>query len=210
MATNPITSPGGAAPLARAAGPTSHPQGHAPAGTPVSGGGVAVTPHAHTAPAAAAGPHGGVPLAATHPRHIGTSAGAAHGGGHGFQETALGVLAARMEVIAANIANADTPGYKAVDIDFREALRAALANRSAGPAQLVTTDKRHIPSSSHAPAMQLPLRYHVPHQAAVDGNTVELDAERAKFAESAIRYEFALDRVRSHYMHMEDLLKNLK
>jgi flagellar basal-body rod protein FlgB len=58
--------------------------------------------------------------------------------------------------------------------------------------------------------MQFPLRYHVPYQAAVDGNTVELDVERAKFAESAVRYEFALDRVRSHYMHMEDLLKNLK
>lgn len=203
MATNPITPPGGAAPLARAAGPTSHPQGHAPAGAPISGGVAA-------APAAAAGAHGGVPLAATHPRHVGTTAGAAHGGGHGFQERALGVLAARMEVIAANIANADTPGYKAVDLDFREALRAALANRSAGAAQLVTTDKRHIPSSPHVSAMQLPLRYHVPYQAAVDGNTVELDVERAKFAENAIRYEFALDRVRSHYMHMEDLLKNLK
>ncbi|MEW5888683.1 MAG: flagellar basal body rod protein FlgB [Pseudomonadota bacterium] len=88
-------------------------------------------------------------------------------------------------------------------------MRAALANRNAAAAQLLTTDKRHIPSS-HAPATQLPLRYHVPHQAAVDGNTVELDVERAKFAENAIRYEFALDRVRSHYMHMEDLFKNLK
>ncbi|MFZ5465564.1 MAG: flagellar basal body rod protein FlgB [Pseudomonadota bacterium] len=176
---------------------------------PVPGGGVAAA-HAHAGPAAAAGAHGAVPLAATHPRHIGTTAGAAHGGGHGFQERALGVLAARMEVIAANIANADTPGYKAVDLDFREALRSALANRSAGPAQLVTTNERHIPASPHAPAMQFPLRYHVPYQAAVDGNTVELDVERAKFAESAVRYEFALDRVRSHYMHMEDLLKNLK
>ncbi|MFZ5464291.1 MAG: flagellar basal body rod protein FlgB [Pseudomonadota bacterium] len=210
MAANPITPPGGVAPQAPAGGRTSHPQGHAPAGaTPISGSNAAA-PHAHAGPAAAAGPHSAVPLAATHARHIGMAAGAAHGGGHGFQERALGVLAARMEVIAANIANADTPGYKAVDIDFREALSAALANRNAAPAQLLTTDKRHIPSAPHAPATQLALRYHVPYQAAVDGNTVELDVERAKFAENAIRYEFALDRVRSHYMHMEDLFKNLK
>lgn len=101
-------------------------------------------------------------------------------------ERALSLHAYRLQLLASNIANADTPGYKAVDIDVREAL---LNGQS-------VADKT------------VPLKYHVPSQGSVDGNTVEMDVERAKFAESALRYQYSVDRVRGHYKDMEDLLKN--
>lgn len=142
----------------------------------------------------------------TDARHLG--GGAAHSGGHGFQEEALSVLAYRQQVIASNIANADTPGYKAIDVDFREALSIATQARQQ-PATRSPPDKRHFPLITQ-PEAWLPTYYHVPSQAAVDGNSVELDVERAKFAENAIRYEFAIDRVRGDYMHMDEMFKNLK
>lgn len=137
-------------------------------------------------------------------------AGGQHGGGsHGVQEAALRLRAYRQQLIASNIANADTPNYKAVDIDFPEALRAAMGGAHAGPVRLAVTAPGHL-SGNPVPVPATPLKYHVPAQPSADGNTVELDVERTKFAENAIRYEFALDRVRSHYRHMEELFKNLK
>ena len=91
-----------------------------------------------------------------------------------FQNEALKLRSYRQELIAANIANADTPNYKAVDIDFRQALRAASS-----------TD----PSST---ATEPQLLYRNPAQTSLDGNTVEMDAERAKFADNTVRYEAAM------------------
>ena len=91
------------------------------------------------------------------------------------QVEALRLRSYRQEVLAANLANADTPNYKAVDFDFGAALREATAARS-GPGS--------------APTPQL--LYRTPGQAALDGNSVETDAERAKLADNAIRYEAAL------------------
>lgn len=118
---------------------------------------------------------------------------------HSVQEQALSLHAYRLQLIASNIANADTPHYKAVDIDFREALRAASG----------TNMQQHSRQVS-GPPRSVPLKYHVPQQGSVDGNTVELDVERAKFAESALRYEFSLNRVSGHYKMMMELLTNLK
>ncbi len=109
--------------------------------------------------------------------------------GHGFHERALNVQAYRLQVIASNIANADTPGYKAIDIDYREALLQGKGEPAASP---------------------IPLKYHQPAQGSVDGNTVDLDAERAKFTESIIRYQFSLDRVSGHYKMMSELFSSLK
>lgn len=102
-----------------------------------------------------------------------------------LQERALALLSRRQALIAANIANADTPNYKAVDIDVAEALRMGYSPENA------------------------PIQYRVPSQPSLDGNTVEMDAERAKFAENTIRYQFALDRVSGHYKMMIELLRNL-
>lgn len=90
-----------------------------------------------------------------------------------FQTEALKLRSQRQELLAANIANADTPSYKAVDFDFGKALQAAAANRTGA-----------------APAPEI--LYRQPAQASLDGNSVEMDAERAQFADNTVRYEAAL------------------
>jgi flagellar basal-body rod protein FlgB len=92
-----------------------------------------------------------------------------------FQGEALKLRSQRQELLAANIANADTPNYKAVDIDFRQALAAATSGGSV--------------SGTPEPATLL---YRVPTQSSLDGNTVDMDAERSQFAENTVRYEAAL------------------
>ncbi len=94
-----------------------------------------------------------------------------------FQSRALVLRSARQEVLAANIANADTPNYKARDIDFAKILTAAKSNTQSGSVDQLTTPRA---------------LYRVPEQASGDGNTVDMDRERANFADNALRYEAAL------------------
>jgi flagellar basal-body rod protein FlgB len=107
-----------------------------------------------------------------------------------FQATALSLHAERAKVLASNIANADTPNYQAKDFDFNQALAMATARgeRAASPAR---THPAHLPGpagTTPAPALQ----YRQPLQAALDGNSVDLDTERAAFAENSLRYEATL------------------
>jgi flagellar basal-body rod protein FlgB len=88
----------------------------------------------------------------------------------GVHGTALTLRAQRMSVLASNIANAATPNYKARDLDFGDALRRAEAGENPGAA----------------------LRYRVPLQDSMDGNTVELATEQTDFAENAIAYRTTL------------------
>ncbi|MDU7285712.1 MAG: flagellar basal body rod protein FlgB, partial [Escherichia coli] len=108
-----------------------------------------------------------------------------------FQQEALNLRAQRQEVLAANIANADTPGYKAVDIDIEEAARIVQGASPSLP--LTTTASGHLSGTGQTPPF--PLKYHVPYQAVADGNTVEMDAERQKMAENTLMHQFSLDRV---------------
>ncbi len=135
--------------------------------------------------------------------------GAGHGVPHGLQQVALGVRAYRQQLIASNIANADTPGYQAVDIDFKEALNLALSGSGMAPLSLAATAPGHLAGSNVSTLPPFPLKYHTPSQASADGNTVEMDVERAKFAENAVMYEYSLDRVKGHFMMTAELLKNL-
>lgn len=117
-----------------------------------------------------------------------------------FHQNALALRAERQQVLASNIANADTPNYKARDIDFRAALQGALgqavAGRGAAPASASASDPRHLvlPAAGSTPSGQA-LLYRTPRQDSIDGNTVELDAERAQFANNALRYEASLSAV---------------
>jgi flagellar basal-body rod protein FlgB len=151
----------------------------------------------------------GVPNAGSHPQHF-PIGGSNHGGEHGFHETALGLRAYRQQLIASNIANADTPNYKAVDIDFQEALRIARSAANTPPLTLSTVVPGHIPGQAQSSAPPYPLKYRTPSQPSVDGNTVEMDIERSNFTENAVMYEFSLDRVSGHYKMMMELLQNLK
>jgi flagellar basal-body rod protein FlgB len=108
-----------------------------------------------------------------------------------FNETALSLRSQRQTVLASNIANADTPNYKARDVDFTAALQGALAR--GGPDQpLKTTAQKHFPAPQQAAgtlADGTPLQYRGIVQGAVDGNTVDMDVERNQFADNALRYE---------------------
>src|SRR5512134_2454795 len=104
-----------------------------------------------------------------------------------FHQEALSLRARRQQVLAANIANADTPNYKARDFDFSAALKNAIAGRSGGNLPLASTSGRHLQGSGdNGPAR---LMYRQELQSSVDGNTVNMDVERAQFAENAIQYE---------------------
>jgi flagellar basal-body rod protein FlgB len=100
----------------------------------------------------------------------------------GVHEAALLFRARRMEVLAANLANADTPHYQARDLDFKAVLE--------GAATLKTTNSRHL--GSDPLASRESLKYRIPHQPALDGNTVEADLELARYAENAVSYQASL------------------
>jgi len=107
-----------------------------------------------------------------------------------FQQQALGLRAHRQQVLAGNIANADTPNYKARDFDFSSVLKNAMVGNASGDLALVTTSAHHLQSSSDTGMPALLYRKEI--QSSVDGNTVSMDIERAQFAENAVQYEAGL------------------
>ena len=104
-----------------------------------------------------------------------------------FMEQALSLRANRQQVLAGNIANADTPHYKARDFDFSAALKDAVAGRSGGSLALASTSGRHLQGGADSGPARLMYRKET--QSSVDGNTVDMDVERAQFAENAIQSE---------------------
>ena len=97
----------------------------------------------------------------------------------------------RQQVLASNIANADTPNFKARDIDFASALQGAMARSAAPAGQLAASAPAHFASANQADTLPdgTPLLYRTPAQASVDNNTVDMDVERNQFADNALRYE---------------------
>ncbi len=115
-----------------------------------------------------------------------------------FHQNALSLRAERQQVLASNIANADTPNYKARDFDFRAALQGAMgatgmADTPGMPAAVPHPQHLAAPAGSTPSGRQL--QYRLPRQDNIDGNTVELDAERAQFADNALRYEASLSAI---------------
>ncbi len=107
----------------------------------------------------------------------------------GIHEQALLLHGERLGVLAANLANADTPGYKARDIDF-----SAVLSQTQGETELPmqATQAAHITfDSSELPAGDL--KYRNPYQASLDGNTVEMPVEQAAFSENNVRYQASLN-----------------
>ena len=109
----------------------------------------------------------------------------------GFHRKALGLRAARQELLSGNIANADTPGFKARDFDFSKAVENAMSPRQIR-SDLTTTSSRHIYSSDFRSITSAPEQYRVPQQPSIDGNTVDMDTERVQFIDNAIRYDAGL------------------
>ncbi len=138
-----------------------------------------------------------------------------------FHGKALTLRAERQAVLAGNIANADTPGFKARDMNFAGELQRATggagaaatdgaAGRIDGAAPLIAavaaqpTTPGHLPLAGGAgrPDDDSRMLYRRPEQAAIDGNTVELDRERAAFADNSVRYEATLRFINSHIRTM--------
>lgn len=97
---------------------------------------------------------------------------------------ALNLRAARSEVLASNIANADTPNYKARDFDFSAILRDVTQGKQT--IEVARTAARHFSLAPLSPVAG-PLQYRIPVQPSIDGNTVELDTELAQFSDNALR-----------------------
>ena len=126
----------------------------------------------------------------------------------GIHTQALTLEAQRMQVLAANLANADTPNYKARDLDFKAALAAAVSGNAAAGGQLAlaTTHPNDVTSagslagSTNASAAgdaggatgAPELKYRVPLAPALDGNTVDEQLEQSAFAENSVRYQATL------------------
>ena len=108
----------------------------------------------------------------------------------------LKLRAQRQQMLATNIANADTPGYKAMDFDFAAALNRAAGSRIG----LATTRPGHLAGRSGDLA-GVTVKYRIPAQDSIDGNTVEMDRETALFTENALAYQasaqFLGDTIRS-------------
>ena len=112
----------------------------------------------------------------------------------GIHGAALEVRSQRMGVLASNIANAATPGYKARDIDFGAALADRLEQRRGGPSMPNGLDADH-------------LLYRAPTMPSLDGNTVELNREQLAFAENALAYSATLSFVQGKVNTLTRALK---
>lgn len=124
---------------------------------------------------------------------------------------ALQLRSHRTQILASNIANADTPNYKARDLAFAEVLRDAgapaarrLGNKSLS-ASLSTTNARHI--SNKSTTSSAPIMYRQPQEASLDGNTVDKDLEQARFSENTVRYQASLEFINSR---VKGLIRSLR
>ena len=128
----------------------------------------------------------------------------------GFHETALRLRSERQGVLASNIANADTPSYKARDFDFAKALQQATGSTDAAAAAatpapaLARTAPAHIATGAAGTlvAGNAPLLYRTGTQGGVDGNSVDMEVERNAFTDNAVRYEASVTLINTQIKNM--------
>lgn len=123
-----------------------------------------------------------------------------------FQSQALVLRSERQRLLASNIANADTPGYVARDMDFAAALRGATGLLPPGLAAVKSLGAA-LPGGFGA-STETHLRYAAPSQSNLDGNTVDMDRERASFADNSVKYEATLRFINGHVRTMLDAMKS--
>jgi flagellar basal-body rod protein FlgB len=109
----------------------------------------------------------------------------------GVHAQALKLRSQRSELLANNLANADTPGFRARDVDFQKALQKATSEQSAG-GELKTTNAGHIATNGAPTTANGELKYRVPLAPSLDGNTVDAQLEQAAYAENSVRYQATL------------------
>ena len=122
-----------------------------------------------------------------------------------FNAQALKLRSYRQQLLASNIANADTPNYKAVDIDFARELK-RVSGKQAGDLRMAATSKSHLQAASGNP-YNAKIMYRNISQPNIDGNTVNMDEERAHFAENALRYEYTVGRLNGQIKSLMTAIK---
>jgi len=105
-------------------------------------------------------------------------------------------------LLASNIANADTPNYKARDVDFGSALNNAVNNRGSGGLTLANTSPKHLKGSA-SDAMDETIQPTPSRQPSADGNTVDMDVERSKFADNAVRIDANLTFIQNMFKTLQ-------
>ncbi len=120
----------------------------------------------------------------------------------GIHDDALLLRARRAEVLANNIANADTPNFKARDLDFKAILNGEIE----APLALKTTDGEHY-SGIVDPDFAADLMFRIPHQASVDGNTVELHQEMARYTDNSLAYQSSFTFLDKKFKGLMNVLK---
>lgn len=119
----------------------------------------------------------------------------------GIHESAFKLRARRAEVLANNLANADTPGFKARDVDFK-----AMLNKAAGgQLPLEQTARGHLPLNASAGG-DANLAFRTPHQMSIDGNTVEEQVEHAEFMKNALAYQASFTMLNSKFKGLSKAL----
>lgn len=119
----------------------------------------------------------------------------------GVHEQALLLRGQRTGVLASNLANADTPNFKARDLDFAAALRSAGTDAEVA---MVRTSTMHLATSGYLSGGEL--KYRIPLQPSLDGNTVEAPVEQAAFADNAVRYQASLMFINRRIASLESAL----
>lgn len=114
----------------------------------------------------------------------------------GIHAAALGLREARLDVLASNLANADTPNYQARDIDFAQALTDA-TNAANVKKESTEDGKTSVTISTQPDPAAAALKYRIPLQPSLDGNTVDSDYEHAAFARAALEYKASLQFITS-------------
>lgn len=121
-----------------------------------------------------------------------------------FQQGALQLLSQRQDILSANIANADTPGYLARDIDFSQQLKNTIERsetKKISGVSLALTSGKHIPAAALS-INNNQLLYRVPDQPSADGNTVDMDRERVNYADNTVKYQTSLTILGSQLKNM--------
>lgn len=124
----------------------------------------------------------------------------------GIHESALNFRTQRAEVLANNIANADTPHYKARDLDFSAALTAAQQDKASQGFSMASTQSQHF-SLSSTPQINPALRYRTPSHPSIDQNTVDADVEQAAYAKNAIDFQASFTLLNSKFMGLVSALR---
>tara|TARA_R110001592_G_scaffold83774_1_gene248088 strand:- start:5965 stop:6453 length:489 start_codon:yes stop_codon:yes gene_type:complete len=124
----------------------------------------------------------------------------------GIHENALELRTKRAEVLANNIANADTPGFKARDIDFQALLKEQTQGKGSEQSlKMTTTNGKHLPVNSMGDSANL--LYRTPSQPSLDGNTVDTQVEKAEFMKNTLQYQSSFQFLNSRFKGMTNAIR---